>query len=808
MIAEFGKPAVLALTAFLLSTVAMDRAQAQPAPVPRAVVPADAAPEAMSDLYSQLQPGDNPISIEGAQWLQLKFAGFELGPTGALTITDQTGQSQTFTQEQLEAWEGLTAVFNGSRLTVTLKPGESAPGQPDAIMAHIEQIVIGLPAAATEGVESAAPPSLRNLLGGDLGRFIPPDPPQQEGALDGSPETICGAADNRVASSHPLTGRIMPIGCTGWIIEGGALLTAGHCIGANTQTVEFNVPASLPNGTTQAPGVLDQYRVVASSIVSANTGIGNDWAMFRVLPNTQTGLTPIAAQGGAFQVSNTANPANVRVTGYGVDGPPPNFGNPPPRDATNQTQQTHAGALTANTVGGPNSATLRHTADTQGGNSGSPVIIEGGGNVAIGIHTNGGCTVTGGDNAGTSFRNQGLWAVAGNVTIGQPQPVINNLAYEAGGWRVDKHPRMLGDVNGDGRDDIVAFGDHHVFVALGQADGTIGQPQPVINNLAYEAGGWRVDKHPRMLGDVNGDGRDDIVAFGDHHVFVALGQADGTIGQPQPVINNLAYEAGGWRVDKHPRMLGDVNGDGRDDIVAFGDHHVFVALGQADGTIGQPQPVIDNLAYEAGGWRVDKHPRMLGDVNGDGRDDIVAFGDHHVFVALGQADGTIGQPQPVIDNLAYEAGGWRVDKHPRMLGDVNGDGRDDIVAFGDHHVFVALGQADGTIGQPQPVINNLAYEAGGWRVDKHPRMLGDVNGDGRDDIVAFGDHHVFVALGQADGTIGQPQPVIDNLAYEAGGWRVDKHPRMLGDVNGDGHDDIVAFGDHHVFVALGQAGAS
>ena len=162
----------------------------------------------------------------------------------------------------------------------------------------------------------------------------------------------------------------------------------------------------------------------------------------------------------------------------------------------------------------------------------------------------------------------------------------------------------------------------------------------------------------------------------------------------------------------------------------------------------------------------------------------------------------------MINILAYEAGGWHVDKHPRMLGDVNGDGRDDIVAFGDHHVFITLSQADGTIGQPQPVINNLAYEAGGWRVDKHPRMLGDVNGDGHDDIVAFGDHHVFVALGQADGTIGQPQAVIDNLAYEAGGWRVDKHPRMLGDVNGDGHDDIVAFGDHHVFVALGQAGAS
>jgi len=48
------------------------------------------------------------------------------------------------------------------------------------------------------------------------------------------------------------------------------------------------------------------------------------------------------------------------------------------------------------------------------------------------------------------------------------------------------------------------------------------------------------------------------------------------------------------------------------------------------------------------------------------------------------------------------------------------------------------------------VINNLAYEAGGWRVEKDPRLLGDADGDGRQDIGAFGDHHVFVALAQAE----------------------------------------------------------
>jgi hypothetical protein len=56
----------------------------------------------------------------------------------------------------------------------------------------------------------------------------------------------------------------------------------------------------------------------------------------------------------------------------------------------------------------PPQTALRYTVDTQGGNSGSPVIVEGGGNVAIGIHTHGGCSATGGSNAGTGFRYQGL----------------------------------------------------------------------------------------------------------------------------------------------------------------------------------------------------------------------------------------------------------------------------------------------------------------------------------------------------------------------------------------------------------------
>ena len=415
MTAMTSKTAFIILSAMLLSLFAVEGIMAQPAPAARLVVPMSAAPEAMSSMFSGLESGDRTISIGGARWLQLQFSEFELGDGGKLTIRTANDE-QTFTQEQLEAWEGLTAVFNGSEVTISLTPGAS--GQ---ISAEVGEVILGLAGASSEAGAEAAGQALIDLLGDELQQFMPADTMRQaegpgvEEAEEFVPEAICGSADDRAASNHPASGRIMPIGCTGWIIQGGRLLTAGHCIDSRTQTVEFNVPASAANGATVSPPVRDQYRVITSSIVDRFTGVGNDWAVFQVQPNTQTGLMPIDAQGSFFTVSDTANPSTVRITGFGVDGPGPNFGNPPPRNADNQTQQTHNGTLTQNT-GGPNTGTLRYTVDTQGGNSGSPVIVDGG-NTTIGIHTNGGCTSTGGANAGTSFRNQALMAAIQGATI-------------------------------------------------------------------------------------------------------------------------------------------------------------------------------------------------------------------------------------------------------------------------------------------------------------------------------------------------------------------------------------------------------
>src|SRR5690606_3828546 len=102
-------------------------------------------------------------------------------------------------------------------------------------------------------------------------------------------------------------------------------------------------------------------------------------------------------------------------------------------------------------------------------------------------------------------------ATAG-LTVGAPahaataQPMFSYTQ----GWRVDQHVRELADVDGDGRADVVGFGNAGVQVAFGRADGTFGTPRMSVRDFGA-AQGWSTARHVRTLADVDGDRRDDIV---------------------------------------------------------------------------------------------------------------------------------------------------------------------------------------------------------------------------------------------------------------------------------------------------------
>ena len=93
----------------------------------------------------------------------------------------------------------------------------------------------------------------------------------------------------------------------------------------------------------------------------------------------------------------------------------------------------------------------------------------------------------------------------------------------------------------------------------------------------------------------------------------------------------------------------------------------------------------------------------------------------------------------MVDNFGYDAGGWRVEQHPRLLADINGDGRADIVGFGNAGVYVSLRAGDGSFTAPAAAWSTTsATTPAAGASSSHPRFLADTTGDGRADIVGFG----------------------------------------------------------------------
>ncbi|GAA0319231.1 hypothetical protein GCM10009087_31940 [Sphingomonas oligophenolica] len=256
------------------------------------------------------------------------------------------------------------------------------------------------------------------------------------------------------------------------------------------------------------------------------------------------------------------------------------------------------------------------------------------------------------------FGNDGVWTSlclggsGGAPSFAPSKFVLANFGVNQG-WQGAKHVRALADLTGDRHADIIGFGDAGVWASLGTGDGGFAEAKFVLANLGYNQG-WRVDRHPRFAADLTGDGRSDIVGFGDAGVWTSRGNGDGTVTDAQFVLANLGYNQG-WRIEQHPRFVTDLNGDGRADLIGFGNDGVWVALGDGNGGFGEARFVLAGFGFNQG-WRIDLHPRFLADITGDGRPDIVGFGDDGVWTALNNGDGTFGEAHFMLADFGAKSG--------------------------------------------------------------------------------------------------------------------------------------------------------
>ncbi|HRF76116.1 MAG TPA: T9SS type A sorting domain-containing protein [Chitinophagales bacterium] len=387
-----------------------------------------------------------------------------------------------------------------------------------------------------------------------------------------------------------------------------------------------------------------------------------------------------------------------------------------------------------------------------------------------------------------------LWSNQDQIDFCTKSAVSSEFTHGVTGWQGDKHIRQVVDVSGDGKDDLVGFGESNLIVQTSNGSG-FNSPTIWYNNDFTYAFGWSVTNHVRRIADINGDGKLDVIGFDNNGVKVAKsnGSSFNTAYYASVLFGNLD----GWNPTKHVRDIGDFTGDGLIDIIGCWENETKVRKSNGSNFI-TTAPHSDVWSTEfcySNGWRLEKHLRLIGDVNGDGKDDIVGFKDDDVYVGISTGTSFVTSIW-YEDNFCFNQG-WDNNNDYRILADVNGDGKDDIVGFGYWGVQVAL--STGTnFSQAEIWIYDFGLDAavGGWNTALHTRTCADINGDGKSDIVGFGNTGTIVSLstGKSFSKIGTyidfNYPVYTNS----------NNPRILADMDADGRSEIIAYGESQVYL--------
>jgi len=348
------------------------------------------------------------------------------------------------------------------------------------------------------------------------------------------------------------------------------------------------------------------------------------------------------------------------------------------------------------------------------------------------------------------------------------------------------------DIDNDGDIDIVVNG----VVDIVSNDGVV----KILKNNGNGTFAPAIDYTPTRtfgdmkLRDINGDGFLDLVlapnaCCSPYHFGTALNLGNGTFA---PTVVTEVFSCGDGTID-----AADLDGDGDLDIVlteeetCFGstDNHIFIFRNDGNQNFVRMPDIILHGDLP--------HGLALADVTGDGRIDIITALSGGMAVFPGNGNLTFGAP--IISTTR---------PFKFKMADFNGDGLLDVGmilqqdAFGTDLIGTALGNGNGTFQAVRTQTGSSVLENLRISNDLEP---GDVNGDGRPDLLVFNDasNDVSLFIVNPDGSLRPHQrygigntPILGTLA----------------DFDGDGQIDVAAAiglppsGLHNAVVILRNAG--
>ncbi|EAR08609.1 hypothetical protein [Reinekea blandensis] len=371
-------------------------------------------------------------------------------------------------------------------------------------------------------------------------------------------------------------------------------------------------------------------------------------------------------------------------------------------------------------------------------------------------------------------------------------------------WNWDNQ-RFLARMTDDDVLDVIGFSEQGVWIATGSMVNnrlSLASTPVEYGNNNYASSDWNHDY--KYLVDIDSDGLDDILGFSNK---IIASKNDGNWSADIPSLNVMydggSYWANGtWGLDyqNYIRQFADINGDGYLDIVGFGRGSTVVSLAQFGDDLGAgpgsgsyqlrdrrydiPEYAIESpLSYTA----VD-HPRMLADVNGDRKLDLVGFGPSGIEVSVNNMRDPIPGASPnggEFDPENYSESWDAADTSTQIFLAKQ--------TVGLNHINRNQGYLHVPAGNPwyTPAI--------------HTREIVDMNEDGLNDIVIFHDNavEVFFNTTEAPGAsnVQFADAVVWSLGfkaseeiwYEQSGEVRKYRQRGVADVNNDGVMDFWGF---------------